>query len=85
MEKQLKKMENRKAIGPDRIPVEEGKSLREESIDLLWDLMNKIYQQETMLEQWRESLIVPIYKEKGDIHDCSNYTEIKLMSHIMKI
>ncbi|KAL5580203.1 hypothetical protein UlMin_012645 [Ulmus minor] len=34
--------------------------------------------------QWH-SIEVPIYKNKGDIQNCSNYRGIKLMSHIMKI
>lgn len=47
--------------------------------------MKKIYKKETMPEQWRESFILPIYKKKVDIQDCSNYREIKLMSHAMKM
>ena len=38
-----------------------------------------------MPEDWRNSVITPIYKEKGDIQDCGNYQGIKLMSHTMKI
>ena len=38
-----------------------------------------------MPEDWRNSVITPIYKEKGDILDCGNYQGIKLMSHTMKI
>ena len=45
----------------------------EDGIDMLWDLMQKIYEQEKMTEEWRASTIVPIYKEKGDIQDCGNY------------
>ena len=30
-------------------------------------------------------MIIPIYKEKGDIQDCGNYRGIKQMSHTMKI
>ena len=38
-----------------------------------------------MPNAWRESVIIPIFKEKGDIQDCGNYRGIKLMSHTMKI
>ena len=30
-------------------------------------------------------MIIPIYKENGDIQDCGNYRGIKLMSHTIKI
>ncbi|XP_070017191.1 uncharacterized protein LOC142172467 [Nicotiana tabacum] len=38
-----------------------------------------------MLEEWRWSLIIPLYKNKGDIQDCNNYGGIKLLSHTIKI
>ena len=81
----LAKMKNGKAMGPDGIPVEAWKALGEEGIDLLWDLFEKIYEQEEIPEEWRKSFIVPIFKDKGDIQDCNNYRGIKLMSHTMKI
>ena len=81
----VRKMKNGKAAGPDNIPVEVWKSLGEEGIDILWDLMQKIFNQEKMPEEWRGSLIIPIYKGKGDIQECGNYRGIKLISHTMKI
>ena len=81
----LNKMKNGKAVGTDGIPVEVWKCLGEEGIDLLWDLAKKIYIQEMIPTEWRESFLVPIYKEKGDIQDCPNYRGIKLMSHTMKL
>ena len=51
VKKLLEKMKNDKAIGPDGIPVEAWKSLGEEGIDMLWDMTNKIYQQETIQEE----------------------------------
>ena len=38
-----------------------------------------------MLNEWRKSTLVPLYKNKGDIQDCTNYRGIKLMSHTMKL
>ena len=81
----LRKMKNGKATGPDLIPVEVWKALGEEGIDILYDLMIKIFEQEKIPEEWRESILVPIFKGKGDVQDCSNYRGIKLMSHTLKI
>ncbi|KAK3550755.1 hypothetical protein QTP70_004596 [Hemibagrus guttatus] len=38
-----------------------------------------------MPEEWRRSVLVPIFKNKGDVQSCSNYRGIKLMSHTMKL
>ena len=78
-------MKTGKATGMDGIPVEVWKCLGEDGIDMLWDLMQGIYEQETIPTEWRDSVIIPIYKDKGDIQDCGIYRGIKLMSHTMKI
>ena len=49
--KAIRKMKNGKATGPDNIPVEVWKSLGEEGIDMLWDPMKKINQEEKMPEE----------------------------------
>ena len=49
---------------------------------MLWDLMQGIYEQETIPTEWRDSVIIPIYKEKGD---SENYRGIKLMSHTISM
>ena len=40
---------------------------------------------ERMPEEWRRSVLIPIYKNKGDAQCCGNYRGIKLMSHTMKV
>ena len=47
-----------------------------------WDLMQGIYEQEKIPTEWRDSVIIPIYKEKGYIQDCGNYRGIKLVSQL---
>ena len=61
------------------------KSLGEEGVDMLLDLLQEIFEQEKMPEEWRDSVIVPIFKEKGNIQDCGNHRGIKMKSHTMKI
>ena len=38
-----------------------------------------------MLNEWRRSVVAPIYKNKGDIQNCTYYRGIKLMTHTMKL
>ena len=38
-----------------------------------------------MLDEWRKSVIVPTYKNKGDIQNCTNYRGFKRLSHTMKL
>ncbi|XP_069996765.1 uncharacterized protein [Penaeus vannamei] len=73
----LRKVTNGKAKWPDSIPVE--------VVDILYDLMVKILEQENIPEKWRGSISVPTFKGKGDVKECSNYRGIKLMSHTLKI
>ena len=40
---------------------------------------------ERMPEEWRRSVLIPIYKNKEDAQSCGNYRGIKLMSHTIKV
>jgi len=42
-------------------------------------LINSVWNEEELLEDWKESMIVPIYK-KDDKTNCSNYRGISLLS-----
>ena len=81
----LHKMKNGKAVGPDNIPIEAWKSLGRQGIEVLTKLFNQILSCEKMPEEWRKSILVPVYKNKGDAQDCGNYRGIKLMNHVMKL
>jgi Reverse transcriptase (RNA-dependent DNA polymerase) len=38
-----------------------------------------------MSDEWRRSILIPIFKNKGEIQSCTNYREIKFMSHTMNL
>ena len=38
-----------------------------------------------MPDEWKNSTLVSIYKNKGNIQNCKNYRGIKLMSYTMKL
>jgi hypothetical protein len=70
--------------GVDQIPAKlikaGGRTIRSE----IHKLINYIWNKEELPEQWKESIVVPIYK-KGDKTDCSNYRGISLLSTAYKI
>ena len=38
-----------------------------------------------MPRDWKDSWMVKIYKQKGDVLECGNYRGIKLLEHVFKI
>ncbi|XP_013774375.1 uncharacterized protein LOC106459310 [Limulus polyphemus] len=71
----LRRINRGKATGPVEMPAEVWKCLGDDGVEVLWDLLRKVYEQEKIPDEWRDSVIIPIYKEKGDIQDCGNYRE----------
>ena len=81
----MQRMKNGKAVGPDDIPVEVWKCLGESALKFLTKLYNRTMESERMPDEWRDSVLIPIFKNKGDVQSCSNYRGIKLISHTMKL
>ena len=85
IEMTLINMKNGKATRPDNIPVEVWKSLGRTGVDFLKEALNKITDEEKIPDIWRKSILIPIYKNNGDILNCGHYRGIKLMCHSMKL
>ena len=81
----LRRMKKGKAAGPDELPVKVWKCMGKMGIKYLTRLFNRLLMGERMPEEWRRSVLIPIYKNKGDAQCCGNYRGIKLMSHTMKV
>ena len=81
----LKRMKKGKAVGPDELPVEVWKCMGKMGIKFLTRLFKRLLMGERMPEEWRRSVFILIYKNKGDAQCCGNYRGIKLISHKMKV
>ena len=85
MKNVLRRTKKGKAVGPDELPLEIWKCMGEIRIEFLTRLFNKLLVGERITEEWRRTVLIPIYKNKGDAQCCGSYTAIKLMSHTMRI
>jgi hypothetical protein len=81
----MKRIKGGKAMGPDGIPIEVCRCLGDVAIVWLTKLFNLIFRSNKMPDEWRRIILVPIFKNKGDVQSCTNYRGIKLMSHTMKL
>ena len=52
---------------------------------MMHEILKRVWEEEQMPEEWKESEIVPIYKQKGDPLECGNFRGIKLLEHGMKM
>ena len=59
----LRKMKNGKAVGPDEIPVEAWKCIGEPAVKVMTRLFNRLLKGEKMPDEWRKSVLVPVFKE----------------------
>ena len=78
-------MKKDKAVGPNELPVEVWKCMGEMGIKFLTRLINRLLMGKRMPEEWRRSVLIPIYKNKGDVQCCGNNIGIKLTSHTMEV
>jgi hypothetical protein len=78
------KLKRYKSPGIDQIPAELIKAGGSKICSRFHKLINPICNKEELPEQWKESVIVPVYK-KGDKTDCINYCSILLLSTTNKI
>jgi hypothetical protein len=81
----LKRMKRGKAMGLDGIPIEVWRTLGDVAIVWLTKLFNLIFRSNKMSDEWRRSILVPIFKNTGDVPSCTDYRGIKLISHTMKL
>ena len=80
----IEKLKNYKSPGTDQIPAEFIKAGGRTICGEIHKLNIYIWNKEESPDEWKESIIVPIYK-KGDKTDCNNYRGIPLLPTTYKV
>jgi len=80
----IEKLKSHKSPGIDQIPAELIKTGGKTILCEIHKLIISIWNKEELPEEWKELIILPIYK-KGDKTDCSNYRGISLFPTTYKI
>ena len=80
----LSQLENGKAAGLDNINREVLNVDPEITAEMLYPLLEKIWKEEKISEDWEEGLIIKILK-KGDLSYCNNWRGVTLLSIPSKI
>ena len=74
-----------RALGKDGIPAEIYKAAGPNALKAFHDVLLSIWEEEKMPDDFRDALIVSLYKNKRSKSDCGNYGGISLLSIAGKI
>jgi hypothetical protein len=78
----IEKLKNYKSLGIGKTVAEVIQTGVNTSRSEIHKLINSIWNQETLPQQWKEFNIVPIYKKRGDQTDCHNYRGVSLIDYV---
>ena len=81
----LKKMKRHNAPGLSGLVTEMIQATGEIGTQWILDLCNGIVTEGSIPEDWKSSVVLPIYNGKGDPTECGSYKGIKLLEHAMKV
>ena len=74
-----------KAAGTSKVCAEMISASREVEVSVMVELCQRVLDGKGMPDGWQTSVLVPIFKGKGDVRNCNAYRGIKLLEHAMKI
>ena len=80
----LESITTNKASGGDGIPVELFQILKDDAVEVLHSICQKIWKTQQWPQDWKRSVFIPISK-KSNAKECSNYCTIALISHASKV
>ena len=81
----IQSMKSGKATGPSEVSVEMIVASGEIGVKVMMELCQRVLDDRGMPGEWQTSVIVPIFKGKGDVMRSGSYRGVKLLEHAMKI
>ena len=84
IKKAIMKLKKGKAAGADNIPAEVLKADIDTTVEMLYPLSARIWEDEKLPAHWKEGHLIKLPK-KGDLSTCSNYRGISLLSVPRKV
>ena len=85
VEKSINKIKKGKAPSLSGVVTEMLKASSDICSKMIADLTNSIIRDNTMPNKWNDSIIISLYKGKGEALDRGNYRGLKLTEHILKV
>ena len=81
----IKGLKMGKAAGPTGVVSEMMKAAGGFGSSWMTDLINNIVKEGCISDDWRKSILVPVYNGKGDPLVCGSYRAVKLLEQPMKV
>lgn len=81
----LKDLKYGKAGGVSGVLAEHIRGSGDVGVEVITRICNEVLDGKKMPEDWLSSVLVPLYKGKGDVRECGSYRGVKLLEHAMKV
>ena len=75
----IKKIKLGKASGLSEMSMKIIHAIRKVEIDVMIELCQRVLDVKGILENWKTSVMMPIYKEKGDVMNCDAYKKSEVI------
>ena len=83
--KAMQRMKSGKTTGPSEVSVEIIIGNGKIGVEVVMALCQDILDGRGMPDEWKTSVIMPIFKGKDDVKSCGSYRGVKLLEHAIKI
>ena len=83
--KAIEAMKLGKAAGSSGVAAEHIKASGAVGVEVMVEIANRLLDGGSIPVDWKDSILVPLYKGKGDVRDCGAYRGVKLLEHGMKV